>query len=198
VDLLIEAKKTHTRKGGLCEAALFPDSFPIFCRHCILRMVPHPYFPRPNSSARFVTGGQDVSYYRWLLRASRLSSLAEERIRANFGLADLYEQEYLAERSMQSDAVDVLAIYHCQPDGRTCMSDLDAQLAARWTCIDLVISLQASAKTVQVRGHQLIGRRLCEVELIRPDCSAVVFMETALPRMARGPSPGCGHRSIGS
>jgi len=46
-------------------------------------------------------------------------------------LADLYEP-YLAERSTQSDAVDVL--------------DLDAQFAP------------------------------CEVELIRPDCSAVVFI----------------------
>ena len=65
--------------------------------------------------------------------------------------------------------MDVLAIYHSHPDECTYMSDLDAQPAARWSYVPVVISLKASRETVQVLGHQHIGARLSGVELICPD-----------------------------
>lgn len=123
------------------------------------QMVEHAVRSFPAEAVGFLAGTKST-----VEKALPLPNLAPQ----GAFLADPYEQ-YLAERSMQSDAVDVLAIYHSHPDGCTCLSDLDAQLAARWSCVHVVISLQASTKTVQVRGHQLIGSRLSEVELICPD-----------------------------
>jgi len=83
-------------------------------------------------------------------------------------LADPYDQ-FQAERAIQSQGLEMLAIYHSHPDGCACLSDLDIAMARHWSCVHLVIALQTKPKTIHLRGYRLAGASPTAVELYCPE-----------------------------
>ena len=93
-----------------------------------------------------------------------LRNLAGERA----FLADPYDQ-FRAERALQSQGLDLLAIYHSHPEGCACLSDVDLALANDWSCIQIVVAIESRTSAARLRGYRIVGAVPSEIPLICSD-----------------------------
>jgi proteasome lid subunit RPN8/RPN11 len=78
-----------------------------------------------------------------------------------------YEQ-YLAEKRMKENQLDLVAIYHSHPHGCACLSEIDLHFSTRWNCIQVVIAITASrALSTQVKAFELLpAQGLAEIPIV--------------------------------
>jgi proteasome lid subunit RPN8/RPN11 len=78
-----------------------------------------------------------------------------------------YEQ-YLAEKRMKENQLNLIAIYHSHPHGCACLSEVDLHFAKRWNCIQLVIAITTRRPlSTQVKAFELLpSQGLAEIPIV--------------------------------
>jgi proteasome lid subunit RPN8/RPN11 len=66
-----------------------------------------------------------------------------------------YDQ-YLAEKRIEENRLELIAIYHSHPQGCACLSETDLHFAKRWDCFQVVIALSAhNDPSTQIKAFRL-------------------------------------------
>jgi [CysO sulfur-carrier protein]-S-L-cysteine hydrolase len=79
-------------------------------------------------------------------------------------LADPYSQ-YLAERRITAEGLNLIAIYHSHPDGGAHLSAADREFARLRDVINIVIAPAHRDCPLDVRGYRVRGERVISVPL---------------------------------
>ena len=77
--------------------------------------------------------------------------------------ADPYEQ-YLAERSLAGDGLEIVALYHSHPGGGALPSKADREFSAAWACAQVIVALTVTGRAAsQMRAYRWADGDLREV-----------------------------------
>jgi proteasome lid subunit RPN8/RPN11 len=116
-------------------------------RTCASQMLEHAGRAFPDECVGFLAGiGGKVSLVIPLPNSAGKKSFFVEP----------YEQ-YLAEKRIKENQVDLLAIYHSHPHGCACLSETDLHFARRWNCLQVVIAIAAACDlSTQVKAFKLL------------------------------------------
>jgi [CysO sulfur-carrier protein]-S-L-cysteine hydrolase len=69
-------------------------------------------------------------------------------------LADPYSQ-FQAERRLQNDGLQLIAIYHSHPEGCAHLSDLDIHYAKQWDCFQLVVAFHPKNQRYEMKAFRV-------------------------------------------
>lgn len=113
---------------------------------CTAQMLAHAGRVFPEECVGFLAGiGTNVSLVIALPNAAGQKSFFVEP----------YDQ-YLAEKRMKENRLELIAIYHSHPQGCACLSEIDLHFAKRWDCIQVVVAFGArNDLSTQIKAFRL-------------------------------------------
>jgi len=112
---------------------------------CVSQMLAHAGRAFPKECVGFLAGiGTNVSVVIPLPNSAGQKAFFVEP----------YDQ-YLAEKRIKENRLELIAIYHSHPQGCACLSEIDLHFAKRWDCIQVVIAMSAPDRlSTQVKAFR--------------------------------------------
>jgi proteasome lid subunit RPN8/RPN11 len=128
-------------------------------------LLSHARAARPREAVGLLGGSADGT-------ATRLLPLSNIAPGNKAFVADPFEQ-FCALRRLQSEMLQLLAIYHSHPDGGTKPSQDDLAFAGLWRCAHLIVALGLSGEAeARLGAFRFDGSgRFTEVKIHLPSCA---------------------------
>lgn len=113
---------------------------------CAAQMLTHVERALPNECVGFLAGvGMDVSL---------VIPLPNSRGPRSFFVEPC--DQYLAEKRIRDNGLDLIAVYHSHPGGCACLSETDLRFADLWDCVQVVISTSGlDGQSTQVKAYRV-------------------------------------------